>query len=111
MTEDVDAATLLTLKELLGEKFSELIHTYMSDSVERYNAAKEAFAVYDLDTVNREIHGLKGSSRNIGANKLADICQDLESQAKDGAVEQGEKKLAAVEQHLAAVNTQLSSYL
>jgi len=107
MTEDVDAATLLTLKELLGEKFSELIHTYMSDSVERYNAAKEAFAVY----VNREIHGLKGSSRNIGANKLADICQDLESQAKDGAVEQGEKKLAAVEQHLAAVNTQLSSYL
>ncbi len=107
MSEHVDTANLNMLKDLLGDKFQELVETFIEDASERIEAMRSALAVYDLETVRREVHGLKGSCRNIGAYPLGDLCQTMETQALEGALENGQQQFAAIEQNLAAVKETL----
>ena len=107
----IDMDSLMMLKELLGEKFVELIETYLQDSVTRIENLKAALASGDLTAAKHEVHGLKGSSRNIGINSLADTCEVLEKQTLAGQVTDEEQQLAAIEQNFAAVAEQLKTFL
>jgi histidine phosphotransfer protein HptB len=75
----LDTQMLDDLKELLGESFNELINRYLSDSSARFALLQTAVASQDFKTIYYEAHGVKGSSRNMGANKLAEICGKLEA--------------------------------
>lgn len=112
MTQDVlDLENLKFLKELLSERFPELVNTYLTDSCARIEALKVALAQGDLPAATHESHGLKGSSRNIGANPLADLCEIMESQARQGEVIDGQQQLAAIEKNIAAVTSELKKLL
>lgn len=100
---EVDLDNLNMLKELLADRFQELIDTFISDSVERIAKLKEALAAGDMNQVTHQAHGLKGSCRNIGANPMAAICEIVEDQSRKNALEDGEQHLAAIEQKFAAV--------
>ncbi|HEY6527853.1 MAG TPA: Hpt domain-containing protein [Cellvibrionaceae bacterium] len=80
----VDEASLNTeildeLRELLAENFNELIDRYLSDSQLRFNLLQKAITELDFKAINYEAHGIKGSSRNMGANRLADLMGRLEA--------------------------------
>lgn len=107
----IDIDSLMMLKDLLGDKFIELIETYLKDSVVRINNLKKALDEGDMDAAKHEVHGLKGSSRNIGINSLADTCEILEKQTLAGAVTDEEQQLAAIELNFAAVAEKLKTYL
>lgn len=111
MSEEIDVANLGMLKELLGDKFTELVETFLADSEERIDAIRESLLTYDVERIRHEAHGLKGSCRNIGANLLGDLCQTMEYQARDEQLQGGEQQLAAIEQKFAAVAAVLKSYL
>ncbi|VUD56402.1 hypothetical protein TDB9533_02057 [Thalassocella blandensis] len=107
----IDMDSLMMLKELLGEKFVELIETYLRDSAARIEKLKVALEAGDIETAKHEVHGLKGSSRNIGINSLADTCDILEKQTHAGTVTNEEQQLAAIEQNFAAVAVKLKTFI
>lgn len=48
-------------------------------------------------------HTLKGSTRNLNANALADLCVVVEAESSDGAVKDAAESLAGLEAELATV--------
>ncbi len=112
MTDTIlDMENLKFLQELLSDRFVELINTYLADSQKRVEALAQALTENDLETATHEAHGLKGSSRNIGANPLADLCETMEHQARSGDIVDQQQQLAAIEQNVAAVCTELKKFL
>ncbi len=83
----LDPVLLAELKDLLADNFNELIERYTVDSAHRFSLLVTAVPEKDYKTIYYEAHGIKGSSRNMGATKLAEICGQLEAQghAEDGA--------------------------
>lgn len=108
---EVDREMLDNLKTILEDRFELLITTYISDSESRRARLREALERKDFEAIRHEAHGLKGSSRNIGANEFADICATVETQATHKDDTDLEQNIAAVEQKLAAVLQELHQVL
>lgn len=107
----VDAATFDGLKELLGEAFSQLIETYLTDSQVRIDKLKQSVPAGDFETTTHEAHGLKGSSRNIGIVPLGDVCESLEQESRAEKPDNLEQYLATIEQQFAALTEYLKTEL
>lgn len=108
--EKIDSAMLTQLQELLGDRFSELVERFIADGNRRIHLLRDAVVNKDFDVIHAEAHGLKGSSRNIGANDLGGVCADLEQKGRSANDEGLETLFAAVEQEFAAVCDILESY-
>ena len=107
--QHIDAAMIEQLRELLGERFGELVERFVSDGNRRLQLLQSAVADLNFEVIHAEAHGLKGSSRNLGAGPLGDYCQQLENDGKNKNSPSLEQTLAAVEQEFAAVVAQLKS--
>lgn len=110
MSAKIDAAMMRDLKDLLGERFTELVERFVQDGNRRMALLRNALPAQDFDVIHAEAHGLKGSSRNIGANLLGDICGALEQDGRDRKPEKLTTLFAALEQEFAAVCTELRTY-
>lgn len=108
--EKIDAAMLAQLQELLGERFAELIDRFIGDGNRRMDLLRLAVPARDFEVIHAEAHGLKGSSRNIGANDLGQVCGDLEQKGRNSDDTGVDPLFAAVEQEFAAVCAVLRSY-
>ena len=104
----LDQAMIDSLKDLLGEKFIELVSAFISDCSARLERMQDAVDAPDLSVIRSEAHGIKGSSRNIGANALGDICSIIETKAAKGDDSDLEQNLASAQQHFADVKAALS---
>lgn len=105
--ERLDNDMLAQLEELLGDRFPELVERFMVDGQRRLGLIQAAVAEQDFKVIHAEAHGLKGSSRNVGANRLGVFCDELEEL---GRIEQAHgisTTLADIEQEFAAVCMQL----
>lgn len=107
----IDVAMLSQLQELLGPRFAELIDRFEEDGGRRLELLRVAVANTDFETVHAEAHGLKGSSRNMGANALANICNAMEEQGRRQSAAQMQQTLAAIEQEFADACQQIKRYL
>ena len=112
MNEPVlDRAMVDSLQDLLGEKFNVMVDAYLSDCSARLDRLKCAIeGELDLTIVKNEAHGIKGSSRNLGANPLADICALVENKARAGDASELAQNISAIEKKFAAVGEVLSEY-
>ncbi len=81
--EVIQNEILLELKEILAEEFPQLVTTYLEDATQRIDRLQHAIANSDAPGVKLEAHSLKGSSVNIGANGLADLCAKMETQGEN----------------------------
>lgn len=106
----IDAAMMVQLKDLLRERFGELVLRYIQDGERRIGLLHGAVVEQDFVVVHAESHGLKGSSRNIGANILGNLCGELEQLGKDHNAAGMPALLAAVEQEFAAVCAELKTH-
>ena len=106
----IDAAMMSQLQELLGDRFGELVERFIQDGERRLSLLRSAVVQPDFDVVHAEAHGLKGSSRNIGANDLGGLCGDLEQLGKERSAVNMSTVFAAVEQEFAAVCAELRTY-
>lgn len=78
----VDVAMLTSFEEaqIEGEPdfVVELIDLYLEDASAKIDALQEGLATADVTTLRRLAHCLKGSSGNLGANRMAALCGELE---------------------------------
>lgn len=93
----LDLEALSTLKEIMEDDFGLLIDTFINDSSERLATLAQEIERGDSDAVRRSAHSFKGSSSNIGALRLAELCLIIESQGNEG-------NLVGLEDHLKVVN-------
>jgi len=108
---DLDTKTLESLKALLGDKFVELINTFITDCGARLTRMGTAIEASDFSAIRHEAHGIKGSSRNIGANGLAALSGEMEDKAKAEEGSDMAKLFTAIEQEFAAVAGILKSMI
>ena len=78
----VDLAVLASYEkiQLDGEPdlIVELIDLYLEDAPRRVAVMQESLAKRDWLSVKREAHSLRGSSGNLGALRVARICDEIE---------------------------------
>ncbi|CAH0272507.1 Hpt domain-containing protein [Pseudomonas brassicacearum] len=75
----LDRDVLSTLKEVMEDGYLELLNTFLNDSEVRL---RELHQVQDADKLSATAHSFKGSSSNMGAKRLAELCGELEQRAK-----------------------------
>jgi len=75
--------TLDELEILGGREFLQtMIQKFMEDALECVILIEQALDNHDLSQIQETAHGLKGISRNMGANALAQVAVDLETACK-----------------------------
>ena len=92
--ENVDAFSdakisqrLSQLSEECGaEMLSGFIGMFVRDTAERLNRLHGLAAQQDVTAVEREAHNLKGSCANLGAERMAAFCHQLETEAEAGSL-------------------------
>lgn len=75
------------LEDLSGgdaEFIQEILTTYVDTACELVESIHRAACDEDSDRALYAAHTLKGSSRSIGAERLAHVCHELEECAKSG---------------------------
>ena len=96
----LDPVALIRLKATLGKRAATLLPTlienFSKDAVRLQAEARQAFEAQQLEDLRRAAHTLKSLSKNFGATALAELCQTLETQAKDGVPENAENLLTQI---------------
>ncbi|WP_446810730.1 EAL domain-containing protein [Methylomonas sp. 2BW1-5-20] len=89
----LDNAVLQQLRDEIGQGFVTMVGYYLEDAPAQIEQIGAALAIDNRLLLREAAHGLKGASRNLGAEKLATIARQLEQQAALGQIENGEALL------------------
>ena len=82
----VDVNRIMAITDGDKDFEQEMISLFLSDFTKRIEAVEQSLSAGDAETLRRDAHTLKGSSANMGANRLADLARDIEYAARDGAL-------------------------
>jgi CheY-like chemotaxis protein len=81
----IDQNTLFELEIMGGHEFLQsMIQRFVEDALQCVALIEQALDSHDLPKAKEAAHGLKGISRNMGANALAQAAMDLETACKAG---------------------------
>ena len=84
----INYATLADLKDRGGPQFLQsLIQQFVNDALNCVTLIEQALDAQDLLKIQEAAHGLKGISRNMGADALAQIALDIENSCRAGQVD------------------------
>ena len=89
------------------EALQELIDLFLADTPRQISAIKEAVALDNSRQLKSAAHSLKGSARNLGAQRLADICAALEALGQNGQAAPASEQLAELEREFERVQAGL----
>lgn len=109
MADHIDQIALNELKMIMENDFDLLITTFVTDSQERIKTLKQAVAAGDATAVRASAHSFKGSSLNICAPLLSELCRQLEAEGKEGQLISASDLLASIETEFDAVCSSLRS--
>ena len=83
----MDPEVLSGLQEVMESEYPTLLDTFLHDSEERVQALRKARD--DAKTLGRIAHSFKGSSGNLGALRVATLCERLETESFKSASDLG----------------------
>lgn len=83
----LDPEVLSGLQEVMEGEYPKLLDTFLDDSQKRVEALRKARD--DAKALGQIAHSFKGSSGNLGAVRLAHLCQQLESESVEAASDLG----------------------
>ena len=76
---------------------AKLIELYFQSASDLLRRLRDAVATGDAEAVWRTAHGLKSSSGNLGAQRLAALCKTLEERGRKGQLDDAAELMEAVE--------------
>ncbi|WP_426136793.1 Hpt domain-containing protein [Pseudomonas sp. PWP3-1b2] len=79
----LDPDVLSGLQEVMESEYPKLLDTFLDDSQKRVEALRKSRD--DAKALGRIAHSFKGSSGNLGAVRLAQLCQRLELESVGSA--------------------------
>jgi histidine phosphotransfer protein HptB len=80
------------LRDIMAEGFAALVESYERDSGQRLVAMQQALSSDDRSSLRQLAHSLKGSSSNLGALEVTELCIALER----GVADIGQNELGAL---------------
>ncbi|WP_419709029.1 Hpt domain-containing protein [Pseudomonas sp. NFX224] len=96
----LDPDALSALREVMEDEFSTLVDTFLADCEERLRLLRQANSADQLTEI---AHSFKGSSSNMGAIRLAELCGTFEHNAKTLTAADIEQLIAEIEGEFAIV--------
>lgn len=75
----VDRKVLSDLQEIMEGNYLNLLETFLADSEDRI---RQLYKARSADDLGRAAHSFKGSSSNMGAVGLVELCRQLEERVK-----------------------------
>ncbi|WP_242209454.1 MULTISPECIES: Hpt domain-containing protein [unclassified Pseudomonas] len=96
----IDREALSVLRDVMEEGYPELLDTFLTDSENRLGELQKTS---DAKALSELAHSFKGSASNMGAVRLAVLCQELESNAKDKSSAEIVKLVAEISDEFAEV--------
>jgi len=97
------------------ELLVDLIKMFLDDSPSKVDAIQEGLAVGDFDKAERAAHSLKGSSGNLGARIVQELCEQLQTSTRAHQLDQSRKLAPQLAEHYedaaAALRGVLSEHL
>jgi CheY-like chemotaxis protein len=111
--ETVNARVLHRLRELRTpnqpDPLAEVIDLFFGQTPDLLRALGEAAKRRDADSLRRTAHTLKGSCGNLGAERMAMLCRDLELTAKQGTLSSARTLIAQIEREYTNVRKLLEA--
>ena len=96
----LDRDVLSALQEVMEEEYPMLLDTFLADSAARMKQLHEAC---DAETLGATAHSFKGSCSNMGAIRLAQLCNELEQRSKRKSLEGVEKLVGEIDGEFALI--------
>lgn len=100
----LDYSVLSTLQEIMEDEYPTLLDVFLDDSEHRIARLQQMLQGYaggsgafDLQELSLMAHSFKGSSGNMGALHLADLCRELEERSRREEVSGLEDLLASID--------------
>ncbi|MGB0910086.1 MAG: response regulator [Nitrospirales bacterium] len=110
--ESVERDVLNELRAIGGMKFlSRMINQFVQDAMTCIEQVELAVESGDQHQILEAAHGLKGICRNIGARRLAMLCEEIERQAKTGMLETNHDTSQAIKDEFSLVSAILQDTL
>ncbi|MEQ3724201.1 Hpt domain-containing protein [Alcanivorax sp.] len=107
----LDAEVVSELQDIMGQDFQMLIESFQHDGEQRLAALDQAFAGGDADTLRSQAHSFKGSSSNLGAVRVAEVCMELETLASNGELASAPPLIDSLKRHFQQACVALSATL
>ncbi len=86
----------------------DFLRQFAIDGRARIEKMHSALAAGDVAALEREAHTLKGGSRELGAQRLSELCFELEKMARAGGWEIGEERVRDIAGEFEAVQEELA---
>jgi HPt (histidine-containing phosphotransfer) domain-containing protein len=101
----VDYGVLSNLQDVMEGEYPTLIDTFLSDSEQRLEQLHHALSTQapSVDELTMAAHSFKGSSGNMGALRLAELCGQLEERTQRRELADAEEWVHKIEREFAAV--------
>lgn len=101
----LDYSVLTTLQEVMEDEYPTLLDVFLKDSEYRISRLRQLMSVaaFDLQELSLTAHSFKGSSGNMGALRLAELCRELEERSRRGESDGLCELLAAVDSEYSTV--------
>ena len=80
----LDYSVLTTLQEVMEDEYPTLLDVFIKDAEYRISRLRQLMgnSAFDLQELSLMAHSFKGSSSNMGAMRLADLCRELEERSR-----------------------------
>ncbi len=89
MSDPVNVARLREATLDDAEFMGELVEMFLTDAADQLASLEQSIAAADWPATSRTAHRLRGASSNVGAEKLARLCSEMEHRSsEDDAVEE-----------------------
>ena len=88
-----------------------ILSLYLGDAPARLANLRESFRTGDAAGIENAAHSLKGSSANLGAQGLAELCDEIESRSREAVEPETEERLAALELEFSRVEDAMRELL
>ena len=110
----LDPAVVDSLRQLTppGEPdvLTEILTVFLAEVPRRLDRLKAAWRAGDAAEVQRAAHSLRGSSGNIGADALFEVCKQIDERAKAGEL-RIEELIAALDREYPKVEAEIRRLL
>jgi HPt (histidine-containing phosphotransfer) domain-containing protein len=86
-----------------------VVHAFLADTPARLAQMREAAGTGDAEALRKAAHGLKSSCANVGAERMAELCKELEAIGRSGDTDGARRLLNDAEVEFERVGVALNT--
>ncbi|MGI9328704.1 MAG: Hpt domain-containing protein [Pseudomonadales bacterium] len=107
----INEEALTVLREVMEDEFQAVLDAFYLQAESTWSQVATQLRQPDLNAVSRSAHALKGSALSLGAERLCETLEALESAARAGAMDESKTLHQRADEELKTTLTALRAQL